>query len=61
MKEIIKSAKNISRLYNSPVTQKEFNNEVDRKTKEYQKKYGFEISDNPKHPTWNNDSDSLHI
>ena len=59
MKEIIKSAKNISRLYNSPETRKEFNNEVDRKTKEYQKKYGFEISDDPKHPTWNNEADAF--
>ena len=37
---------------------KEFNNEIDAKTKNYQKKYNFEIGTG-NHATWNNESDAF--
>ena len=38
---------------------KKFHAEIDAKTKQYQKIYDFEISSDPKHPTWNNESDAF--
>ena len=38
---------------------KKFNAEIDAKTKQYQKIHGFEISSDPKHPTWNNEADAF--
>ncbi|MDD3593901.1 MAG: hypothetical protein PHX18_04660 [Candidatus Gastranaerophilales bacterium] len=38
---------------------KHYNNEIYRKTKHYQKKYGFEIGKNSKNDTWNNEADAF--
>lgn len=46
-------------MTNNQNLNKKFNVEIDRKTKYYQKMYGFEISSDPKHPTWNNEADAF--
>jgi len=51
--------KNAVNLKNSPQLRHDFNNEVDRKTKYYQKQYGFKISNAAGHQTWNNESDAF--
>jgi hypothetical protein len=38
---------------------KNFNEEIDTKTKKYQKIFGFEINLDSKYPTWNNESDAF--
>lgn len=43
----------------NPQRNKDFNAEIDRKTKHYQKIYGFDISSDPNHPTWNNEADAF--
>ena len=46
-------------MTNNQNLNKKFHVEIDRKTKYYQKIYGFEISSDPKHPTWNNKADAF--
>ena len=58
MEDLIYCVKNIIALKNSQKLQKEFNNEVDKKTKEYQKRYNFQIGTG-KNSTWNNEADAF--
>ena len=46
-------------MTNNQNLNKKFHAEIDAKTKYYQKIYGFEISSDPKHPTWNNEADAF--
>ena len=58
MEDLIYCVKNIIALKNNQKLQKEFNDEVDKKTKEYQKVYNFQIGVG-KTSTWNNEADAF--
>lgn len=58
MEDLIYCVKNIIALKNNKELQKEFNNEVDKKTKEYQKVYNCQIGSG-KYSTWNNEADAF--
>lgn len=59
MTDILNKTQDLIDFITNPQRNKDFNAEIDKKTKHYQKIYGFEISDNPKHPTWNNEADAF--
>lgn len=39
--------------------QNEYSKEIDRKTMEFQRKFGFELNPNPEHRTWNVEADAF--
>lgn len=59
MKKLYDEIKKVLDMYNSQTKRKEFNEEMVRKTWEYQKKFGFETSPRQGHEFWNNEADAF--
>ena len=59
MKKLYDEIKKVLDMYNSQTKRKEFNEEMVRKTWEYQRKFGFETSPRQGHEFWNNEADAF--
>lgn len=59
MKKSIDKIKNFKEMVTDQSKRNEFNNEMVRKTWEYQKKFGFETSPRQGHEFWNNEADAF--
>ncbi len=59
IEKFAREIKNAFEMSRSKQQQKEYNNEIAKKTWHYQKKYGFETSPRKGHEFWNNEADAF--
>lgn len=59
MDNFAQKIQSIYKMYNDKQKQKEYNDEIVKKTWNYQKKFGFETSPTSGHEFWNNEADAF--
>ena len=59
MSKFSQHTKNTYKFYKDKEAQKNYNDEIVRKTWEYQNKFGFETSPQQGHEFWNNEADAF--